>query len=169
MTTARSILFLLATHFALFFSLVANAHAAPSQTVAGTYVDAKTYLSGTDLDAWYDLTYKLKNNFDNVCGDTFCEGEFSNIEALRYNCSVDQASGHIGMCAWTFAASNEEVDPISGNIIVQKGAWRCRTPLEQNIGIDRLITALAGNTPLHAPLPGSNGTIMEGLIDDCFF
>lgn len=169
MTQTGHVRFLLAASLALLFSISANAHAAPSPATTGTYVDATTYLSDSQLDAWYSVTRRLKNNFDNVCGDTFCGGEYSNIEALRYNCSVDQATGHIGMCAWTFAASNEEVDPISGNIIVQKGSWRCRTPLEQNIGIDKLVTALAGNNPLYAPLPSSYRTIMDGLIDDCFF
>lgn len=155
--------------FTLLFSMSAIAHAAPATTTTGAYVNATTYLSGTQLDAWYGMTRRLKSNFDNICADSFCGGYFSNIEALRYNCSVDQATGHIGMCAWTFAASNEAIDPISGNIAVEKGSWRCRTPLDQNIGIDKLITALAGSTPLSAPLPGSRLTILDGLVNDCFF
>ncbi|WP_368561631.1 hypothetical protein [Pseudoxanthomonas sp. UTMC 1351] len=155
--------------FTLLFSLSANALASPSPPTTGTYINATTYMSGAQLDAWYSMTRRLKSNFDNICADSFCGGYFSNIEALRYNCSVDQTTGHIGMCAWTFAASNEEVDPISGSIVVEKGSWRCRTPLDQNIGIAKLITALAGSTPLHAPLPGSRLTILDGLVNDCFF
>lgn len=169
MTMTRHLRLSLASSFVLLFSVSAATHAAPAPAAPGPYLDARIYLSGAQLDAWYDMTRRLKINFDDVCGDAFCEGEYSNIEALRYNCSVDQASGHIGMCAWTFAASNEEVDPVSGNILVQKGAWRCRTPLEPNVAIGELMTALAGSMPMYARLPGSDRTIMEGLVDDCFF
>lgn len=168
MSKIKRVRFLLATSLTVLFSMSANAHASPSQDATGPYVDVLTYLPSGHVDAWFDLRRRLKADFNNVCGDTFCGGEFSNIEALRYNCSVDQATGRIGMCAWTFAASNEEVDPVSGGIVVDKGFWRCRTPLESNTTIEELLTALAGNRPIFAPLPGSNKTIMEGLIDDCF-
>lgn len=169
MTKIRHLRLSLAASLALLLPVSVGTRAAPAQAASGPYLDARIYLSGAQLDAWYEMTRRLKINFDDVCGDTFCEGEYSNIEALRYNCSVDRASGHIGMCAWTFAASNEEVEPASGNILVQQGAWRCRTPLEQNVAIGELMSALAGNMPMYAPLPGSNRTIMEGLVDDCFF
>jgi hypothetical protein len=72
------------------------------------------------------------------------------------------------MCAWTFAASNETPDPVSDSIIVDKEFWRCRTPLASNTPIEGLIIAFAESRPIFAPLPGSNQTIMEGQIDDCF-
>ncbi len=158
---------LLAICLALLFSAAANA-AAP-QIVIRNYVDARDYVKGTQVDAWYNITWKLKRNFNQICSDTFCGGEFSNIEALRYVCSVDKASGRVGMCTWTFAASDETANPVNGQIIVQQKFWQCRTPLPPRTTIEGLMTALAGNDPLHATLPGSNRTIMDGLIDDCFF
>ena len=169
MAKIRPIRLLLAVGLALLFSLSANAQHAKPRAAEGPYVDVLTYLPAGHVDAWLSLKWKLKRNFDDICGDTFCEGEFSNIEALRYNCSVDRTSGRIGMCAWTFAASNEEVDPVDGSIIVEKGFWRCRTPLAPNTTIEQLMTALAGNRPMFAPLPASSRTIMDGLVDDCFF
>jgi len=149
--------------------LSAHAQAATSRTATGSYVDARIYLKGADLNAWYDLMRRLRFNFDEVCGDTFCEGEFSNIEALRYVCSVDRVTGRIGVCAWTFAASHEEVELATGEIGLQRGFWQCRTPLAPHTTIQELVTALAGSRPMFAPLPSSNRTIMDGLVADCFY
>lgn len=144
----------------------APVHAGQTPAEAGQYIDTSGYLqTDAEIEAWYALTYGLKQNFDDICGDTFCEGEFSNIEPLRYRCSVDQGSGRVGMCAWIFAASNEEIDPATGRISVQKGFWRCRTPLAPGTTIQQLLAALQGDSPLYAPLPGSEQSIFDGLID----
>ena len=131
------------------------------------YVDVSAYpMSDARYEAWLDLRDSLAREFDQVCGDTFCEGDFSNIESLRFRCSVDVDSGRIGMCAWIFAASNEEIDTATGRIAVsQRGFWRCRTPLARGTTIEEFIDALQVEQPLYAPLPNSTATIMDGLID----
>ena len=143
--------------------LLAQARQAP----AGNYVDVSAYpLSDAQYEAWLDLRIALDRNFDDICGDTFCEGDYSNIQSLRYRCSVDQTTGRIGMCAWMFAASNEEIDPASGRISVsQRGFWRCRTPLVAGTTIDEFLVALQGDEPIYAKLPHSDKSIMDGLID----
>lgn len=166
--------FSLATCFALLLAASAHSQAAPSafnnrmagQAATGPYVDSSAYLrSDAHIDAWYGMTWALKRNFDQICGDTFCEGEYSNIESLRYRCSVHQVSGRIGSCVWVLAASNEEVEPATGKIGVQEGFWHCRTPLVRHTTIEELLTALAGDQPLYAALPGSDRSIFDGLID----
>jgi hypothetical protein len=133
---------------------------------AAGYVDVSSYLT-TDpqIEAWYALRAGLKRNFDEVCGDTFCEGEYSNIESLRYRCSVHAFTGRIGMCVWVFAASDEQIDPATGRIRVASQAWQCRTPLAPRTRIEELLVALQGDAPLRAPLPGTTRTIYDGLID----
>jgi hypothetical protein len=144
----------------------APAHASQTPAAAGHYVDTSGYLqTDAEIEAWYALTHGLKQNFDEICGDTFCEGEFGNIESLRYRCSVDEVSGRVGMCVWIFAASNEEIDPATGRISVQKGFWRCRTPLAAGTTLRQLLTALQGDSPLYARLPGSDKSVFDGLID----
>lgn len=140
--------------------------AAPAQD-GGGYADVSAYpLSDARFEAWIGLRIRLAHDFDQICGDTFCEGEFSNIQPLRFRCSVDQATGRIGMCAWMFAASNEEIDPLTGRVRVsQRGFWRCRTPLARGTTIEQFIDALQGEQPLYAPLPMTTRTIMDGLID----
>lgn len=139
---------------------------AAAQT-SGSYVDVSAYaLDDARYEAWLNLRGTLRQDFDDICGDTFCEGEFSNIQSLRYDCSVNQVTGRIGMCAWVFAASNEEIDPVTGRItIAQRGFWRCRTPLVAGTTIEQFVDALQVERPLYAPLPNSAKTIMDGLID----
>lgn len=148
---------------ALFLLLPATAALAQDR---GDYIDATGYFhSDAQYEAWFSLTWGLKRDFDAICGDTFCEGEYSNIESLRYRCSVHSRSGTVGMCAWVFAASEEEVDPRSGRIGVRRAFWQCRTPLAAGTTIDELLAALAVDAPLYAPLPRSARTMMEALGD----
>lgn len=130
------------------------------------YVDTSAYLTrDADIDAWYELTHGLKHGFDQICGDTFCEGEFTNIQSLRFRCSVRRTTGEIGVCAWMFAASEEEIEPRTGRILVRKGFWRCLAPLAPHTTIEELLAALQGPSPLYAALPRSTVSLMDGLID----
>ena len=146
-------------------ALLLPAAGASAQDPAG-YVDTSAYFqTDAQYEAWFAATRGLRRNFDEICGDTFCEGEYSNIQPLRYRCSVHRSSGRIGMCIWIFAASHEEIEPASGKIGVQRAFWQCRTPLAAGTTIDQLLDALAGAAPLHAPLPGTQRSVMDGLID----
>lgn len=147
-----------------------TAAAAPARTLASTpqtgYVELGSYLtSESEINAWYEALYHLRENFDEICGDTFCEGDYSNIYALRFRCSVEQSSGVIGRCVWVFAASNEEIDPATGKIQVTPKVWRCRAPLAPKTTVSALLGALAGERPLYATLPGTTVSIYDGLID----
>lgn len=128
------------------------------------YVDVSAYLTAdADIEAWHTLVLNLKRNFDDICGDTFCEGEYSNIQSLRYRCSVDRQTGKMGSCVWAFAASNEEISPLTGKIVVDAQVWRCRSPLARGTHIRDALAALAGPSPLYAPLPGTGRSIYDGL------
>lgn len=140
--------------------------AMPSAAPAAIYTDVGDHLSDeAQINAWYEMLYHLRENFDDICGDTFCEGDFSNIYALRFKCSVEQASGVIGRCVWVFAASNEEIDAATGKIQVTSKVWRCRTPLARKTTVPALLGALAGERPLYATLPGTSRSIYDGLSD----
>jgi hypothetical protein len=132
----------------------------------GSYVDVLAYLQ-TDAayEAWFTLRRQLHRNFDAICGDTFCEGDYSNIQSLRYVCSVHRVSGRIGSCAWSFAASEESVARRSGRISAETPAWLCLSPLVPDTTLEALLDALQGDEPLYAALPGSSRTLYDGLID----
>lgn len=141
----------------------AGAEAAPRRPI---YVDAASYLQDeADFEAWFTLRRRLRLNFDAICGDTFCEGDYTNIQALRYVCSVQRLTGRVGQCAWSFAASEETVDPAHGRIGLDAPAWLCRSPLAPGTTIEALLDALQGEEPLYAPLPGTALTLYDGLVD----
>ncbi|RKH54866.1 hypothetical protein [Corallococcus aberystwythensis] len=131
-----------------------------------SHVDATTYLSSRpEYPAWLELRSNLKENFDDICGDTFCEGDYSNIESLRFRCSVNSKTGVIGQCVWVFAASNEEINPTTGAITVETQTWTCQSPLASGTTMASLLTALSGPSPLYATLPGTSTTLYAGLGD----
>lgn len=130
------------------------------------YVDMSAYLtSDADINAWYNAVIHLKQNFDDICGDTFCEGEYSNIESLDYRCSVEQNTGIIGRCVWVFAASNEDISASDGRILVDSQNWKCRSPLAGDTHAADLIKALDVPQPIYAVLPKTSVSIYDGLTD----
>jgi hypothetical protein len=133
----------------------------------GPYVDAGTYLIEDDAryEAWYHLRRQLAHNFDDICGDTFCEGDYTNIQSLRYTCSVHRSSGRIGSCGWAFAASDDAVVALTGRIESQPAAWLCTSPIVRGTTIEAFVDALQGDEPLYAALPVSGRTLYDGLVD----
>jgi hypothetical protein len=130
------------------------------------FVDARAYFTTPgDIDAWYSLTTTLKAEFDAICGDTFCEGDYSNYESLGVRCSVEQKTGHVGRCAWTFAASTEEVRPDTGAIQVQAKIWKCPLLVPRQLSARELVRVLSrsGASPLFTVLPRSNASLYDAL------
>lgn len=118
-----------------------------------------------EIEAWYGAMHRLREDFDQICGDTFCEGDYSNIYALRFRCSVEAGTGVVGQCLWVFAASNEEIAADTGRISVQPKVWRCRVPLAPRTQASALLGALSAQRPLYATLPGTDKSIYDGLVD----
>ncbi|RNF86139.1 hypothetical protein [Montanilutibacter psychrotolerans] len=146
-----------------------TARVAPSAGIngqVGRYTDVGSYLvDEASIEAWYTATHRLREQFDDICGDTFCEGDYSNLQELRYTCSVDRVSGILGQCVWGFAGSIDEVDPYNGRVLVDARAWQCVTPLAPRTTVAQLITVFAGGSPLYALLPGTDRSIYDGLVD----
>lgn len=141
------------------------ASAAPAATTA-PYVDLVDYPSEyAQWGAFQDLRHRLKGNFDDVCGDTYCEGEFSDIQALRLRCAVHQPTGTVSHCGWAFAASDLDVNPASGQVEGRQPVWLCRLPVPAGTSVDRFFSAMAGDRPLFRVLPGATGTFHEALAE----
>jgi hypothetical protein len=135
---------------------------------AAHFVDAQSFLEDPDdIDAWYQLVAELRSGFDDVCGDTFCEGEYSNYQSLRFRCSVEQTTGTIGSCVWVFAASAEEIAPETGVITVDGRLFACEMPVASGTGIHTLLEELLapGVDPLKEPLPGSDRSLYDGVAE----
>jgi hypothetical protein len=151
---------------AILFTQAAGAQAVPPVVPHPNFVEEyKYFTTDAQYEAWSTLTTGLRSDFDNICGDTFCEGDYSNLQSLSFDCSVDQASGRIGRCVWIFAGSYEGIDPATGAITVDARTWNCPTPLAPRTTMTELLAALAVSHPLQTPLPRTQTTIYDGLID----
>ena len=132
---------------------------------ATQYVNIMDFAT-TDQGAWYDLVGKLNGEFDQVCGDTFCEGDFANLTPLTFSCSVTSKAGQVKDCAWTFAGSYAFADPKSAALRVNAPTFQCHVAPKTTAA--KLIALLAGSADaLHETLPGTTGSIYDALVD-CF-
>lgn len=138
--------------------------APPPAEDATFYAELQDYLwSAGDTQglAWNETQRKLAQGFDDVCGDSFCEGEYSDITALRLACSVNRNSQRVSRCQWTFAAANTSVGA-AGKISADTTTKTCTFPIDAKAG--ELTSALAGDDPLNAKLPGKDTSIYDALI-----
>jgi hypothetical protein len=137
------------------------------QDVTTTYVDILDFAK-TDQGQWYDLIHNLNSQFDQVCGDTFCEGDYANIQPLTFSCSVSSKAGNVKDCAWTFAAAQVDVDPRTAAILVDAPTYQCHIKMKTTS--TRLVQILAGADPLHAALPGAPAATpsIYDQLGDCF-
>ena len=111
---------------------------------------------------WIDLRTTLFNDFYNVCGDTFCDGDYNPVQPLSLTCSVDAKTGAFHMCLWTFAGSYDTVAKTSGNITAHPKIWKCSIPLTGDA--NTLINTLNGSSDaLQNPLPGSSSSIYDAI------
>ncbi len=130
-----------------------------------TYTEIQEFGANPAEEAWYGINAKLQSEFNDVCGDTFCEGDFSNITALRLYCSVTSKNATIHDCAWAFIASTHEVDTKTAAVIPNAVTYQCH--FKPTTTGPKLIALLANSTDaIHATLPGM-GSIYDTL-SDCF-
>lgn len=130
----------------------------------GAYVDARDYpRPGQGHGRFRALEQALVRGFDNICGDTFCEGDYYNLQAMRLRCSVHARSGRLGQCVWTFAGSNAWVAPADGSITVDARDWACALPLAPATPLALLLDTLRGDDAIDQPLPGTRTSTYDSL------
>jgi len=133
---------------------------------ARTFVDATQLLTNdTMVDAWYGGMVNMRVGFDEICADTFCAGDYTNIQPLRLRCSADAATHVISRCQWTFAASNETVNPSTGQIKVDAPIYRCRIPIAPRTTVADLAHAWNVADPLRATVPRTGSSVYDALAD----
>jgi hypothetical protein len=105
---------------------------AQAKTVSEFYEDAYTFFGrpngiegGMTVDEYDAATRSLATQFSAICGDTFCSGDYSNIQPLSLDCSVGHNTGAVADCVWTFGASTTSIDPTSGALTVSKQVFEC--------------------------------------------
>ncbi len=135
------------------------------ESTTTTYVNILDF-SGTDQDAFYNLQAELAQAFANVCGDTFCEGDYANLTPMNLACSVTSKLGDVHDCVWAFAGSLYAIDPTSSAITTDAPSFQCHFGAKTTA--PKFISLLSASTdPLNAALPGETTTIYDSLVD-CF-
>lgn len=148
----------------------AETTATPGASSAATYVDVEETLAemsdDTMYEAWRQIYDTLHGNFDDVCGDTFCGGDYSNLEPLRLRCSMDSKKQTLKSCAYVFAGSYETITASTGTIKVNAKTFSCHLPVSGIALADFMSTLLAtGTTPaLRRTLPGGTTSIYDNLV-----
>jgi hypothetical protein len=143
---------------------------APPDASVPRFIDATGYFEAPEeSDAWYALVAELESNFEEICGDYFCDGndEFDNYRSLRFRCSVEAATGILGSCRWMLGASNELIHPDTGVVFVDGEVFACPMPIALGTDIRDLVEALttAGVPPIYASMPGNGHAPFDGLAD----
>jgi hypothetical protein len=138
-----------------------------SESEVGTvYVSADTYLkSAQDSAGWAAAKANIDGEFDNVCGDTFCSGDYSNLTSMGLVCAVSSARGIIKDCAWTFVGSSHLVNGATGTVQASIASFQCH--FKPSGGVKALSTRLQGNDAIRQTLPGVNRSIYD-VLGDCF-
>lgn len=139
--------------------------AASAPVNAAVHVDARDHPApGQGRAAFARMEQALVRGFDDVCGDTFCEGDYANLRALELRCSVVAGSGVVVACAWSFAGSAAWVDATDAAPRVDARTWVCPLPVGPGTPLPLLLSTLAeARDALYAPLPGSGISAYEAL------
>lgn len=131
------------------------------------FQDAEELLNttnGAQLNRWWSLRRQLEAAFDDVCGDTYCGGDYSNLRPLSLRCSVTLKTGAIKSCKYVFAGSYEQVNAATGAVKVTARTFACgfTTTATPAALMDHLLAP--GPTPaLRRTLPGNSKSIYDSL------
>jgi len=133
---------------------------------ASVHVDARDYPApGEGIVAFDAMERALVRGFDDICGDTFCEGDFGNLRALQLRCAVTAGDGQVRQCLWSFAGSRAWVEGQSPLPAVDARTWTCALPVAPGTPLARLLVLLSGRDALDTPLPGTGISTYDALVE----
>ena len=132
-----------------------------------SYGNLLATLGGADLDRWINVRAALTKGFDDICGDTICGGDFSNLTTVRIACSSSTKALKMKDCAWVLGGSIDEIDGRTGKIVTTPRVFTCKIPVASNAKSMLDVLTAAGTNALNAPLPGTGKSFYDGLVA-CF-
>ncbi len=132
----------------------------------GLHVDLIDYpRPEANWDRAYGLEAALQREFDRLCADTWCEGDYSNYQVLEFRCAVLAHRGTVQRCTWVIAASEVAIDADTGKVQVDNGRWACPLELQPGVPVEAFHAALEAPEGLAAPLPGLDHGLFDALPD----
>lgn len=149
---------------AVLFVIPAAAFAQAAPT-APRYVDVMDWpASEAGMERFANAEARLNTAFDQVCGDTFCEGEYPNVRPMQLSCSVDSTKGTLKQCLWLFSGSTATVNGKSGAVQSTAKLFKCKVLLAKDTPVDAFYSVIEGEDALHAKLPMTNRSVYDGLM-----
>ncbi len=139
-----------------------------AEALATSYVDiADFWTTGADQTAWFALRSTLAKQFNYICGDTFCNGDYLNLTPLGLTCAVSSVKGSIRDCTWVFAGSYERTDGATGALTSSIPTFQCHfAPKTTAKGLVSSLTSAGPTEALHRPLPGLSTSLYD-VVADC--
>lgn len=149
-----------------FFDILEDCFQSPLGVVPVSEQPEGPYLQlSAEAEPWQQVVSELQRDFDDRCGDTFCEGDYTNLTALGLTCSEHSETGRIGGCNWSFVGSDSTVKR-SGQLEVARAAFNCRFDVDgtgQEL-LDALGAQDGSLSPLQRPLPRTTKTLYDILV-----
>ena len=101
-----------------------------------------------------------------ICGATSCGGDYSNLEPLRFRCSINTTTQVLKNCSYVFGGSYEVVNPTTGTIKVNARTFSCHISVTgiKLSDFESTLTAAGSTAPLQRTLPGKSESIYSSLI-----
>ncbi|MEO7113257.1 MAG: hypothetical protein ABI183_22650, partial [Polyangiaceae bacterium] len=107
-----------------------NVDDSTSDVTKTVYANVYEVLGGDDLNDYLTMRTKLNNDFLDICGDTFCDGDYGQFQPVQLDCSASKTTKKMAQCEWTFAASIEYVNGYSGKVTSDVGVVTCTIPVK---------------------------------------
>ena len=137
--------------------------------LATTYVSADDFWKNAkDQDAWLAIKRDLVKQFDDVCGDTFCGGDYSNLTSMHLACGVSSVKGSIRDCVWTFTGSSHIVAGKIGTVQNSIASFQCHfKPSGTARGLLSTLGPAGKEPTLRRIVPGLGRSLYD-VLGDCF-
>jgi hypothetical protein len=138
--------------------------------------DVYQVVEGAQATQFQSALKALDDGFNEVCGDTFCEGDFSNIQSLGVTCSMNTATQQLVQCTWAFAGAAPQVNPETGIIDTSYQMMKaCRIDVK-NVPLQDFMDTINGVTRridangmpaigIDAMFVGKSHSIYDQLVD----
>ncbi|WP_164115896.1 hypothetical protein [Stenotrophomonas maltophilia] len=132
----------------------------------GLHVDLIDYPTPeANWERAYGLEAAVAREFDRLCADTLCEGEYSNYRVMEFRCAVLAHRGTVQRCAWVVVASELAVQADTGEVRVDNGRWACPVELQPGVPVEAFHASLEAPDGLTAALPGLDRGLFDALPD----
>jgi hypothetical protein len=136
----------------------------PPAGAGSTYVDASAYYATAANQAkWQATADAFVRGFDDICGDTFCGGDFGDLRSLELACAITKSTGNVKGCAWVFAGSYS-LPAKTGALDVTSRTFRCDVAVHGTLSqLITTLTAPGSDNPIQRPLPGGTASAYDAL------